>query len=204
MRLCSQVQTTAGCPERAAVVEWGLLTTLMATLIPPATAASPLPCSTPLAFQPSWAARVLSAGSGAGDGTSELLAKSTLCLASTLQPERKHCNHVTTSHNMRILCRTGRDSAFTMYSAVVSPALKSHERYSLLHEGAGTAIGRDGYRDSRSTHGVDLAGRAAAAPSVHSSELGPGYRLLYSPVGKPPASFRSFAAAASGGPLAFW
>jgi hypothetical protein len=34
--------------------------------------------------------------------------------------------------------------------------------------------------------------------------LGPRYRLLYSPVGKPPARFRSIAAAASGGPLAFW
>jgi hypothetical protein len=34
--------------------------------------------------------------------------------------------------------------------------------------------------------------------------LGPEYRLLYSPVGKLPASFRSIEAAASGGPLAFW
>src|SRR5215213_5607074 len=65
-------------------------------------------------------------------------------------------------------------------------------------------MARDEFRDSRSTPGVDLAGRSAEAPREPSSELGPAYRLLYSPVGKPPASFRSIEAAASGGPLACW
>src|SRR3954470_17122558 len=84
------------------------------------------------------------------------------------------------------------------------PARKSHGPYGLIRGWAGAATGRDQFRDSRSTHGVDLAGRAAVAPRVQTSELGPGYRLLYSPVGKPSASFRSIEAAASGGPLAFW
>ncbi len=42
-----------------------------------------------------------------------------------------------------------------------------------------------------------------AACTLDSPELGPKYRLLYSPVGNPPASFRSNEAATSGGPLAF-
>jgi trigger factor len=62
---------------------------------------------------------------------------------------------------------------------------------------------RDRTRDSRSTHGLTCPGRAVAVRTVYRSELGPGYCLLYSPVGKLPVSFRSIEAAASGGPLAF-
>jgi hypothetical protein len=93
---------------------------------------------------------------------------------------------------------------FTGAWAAALPAPESHSPYGLLLGSAGFARGRGGFRDSRSTDGVDLAGCATVVPRAHISELGPGYRLLYSPVGKPPASFRSIEAAASGGPLALW
>src|SRR3954470_2274428 len=95
------------------------------------------------------------------------------------------------------LCAEGNDTEG-------QAAQKSHGPYGLLRSGVGAAMDQDRTRDSRSTHGVDLAGRSAVASRGHTSALGPGYRLLYSPVGKPPASFRSIEAAASGGPLAFW
>jgi trigger factor len=75
--------------------------------------------------------------------------------------------------------------------------------YDLVRRETGTGNIRDRTRDSRSTHGLTRLGRAVAARTVHRSELGPGYCLLYSPVGKLPVSFRSIEAAASGGPLAF-
>ena len=105
---------------------------------------------------------------------------------------------------MRTLCPVGRHFVFVRHRATVPPARKSHGPYGLPGSEVGTAKARDESGDSRSTHGVDHSGRSAVAAGDHSSELGPEYRLLYSPVGKPPASFRSIEAAASGGPLAFW
>ena len=80
----------------------------------------------------------------------------------------------------------------------------SRRPYSLVPGAAGQPRLETRSRDSRSTRSLEHPGRAVAACAVHSPELGPRYRLLYSPVGKPPASFRSIEAAASGGPLAFW
>src|SRR5215211_8812510 len=113
-------------------------------------------------------------------------------------------NRVTKSHNMRVLCRTGRDSEFRELRTVVPPVLISHCPYRLSAGAEQADKDRDGFRDNRSTHGEQPTGQVVAAWSVRSPQLGPGYRLLYSPVGKPPASFRSIEAATSGGPLAFW
>jgi hypothetical protein len=154
-------------------------------------------------LRPCWVARVSRAGSSAGSGTGDPVAKSTLCLACTLQRERNPRNHVTRRHNMRILCRTGRESVLMRHTASQPAAPKSRHGYSRLRRRVRAAFRQNSSRDTGSTRGVDLAERAVVAQGLQTSELGPGYRLLYSPVGKLPASFRSIEAAASGGPLAF-
>jgi hypothetical protein len=105
---------------------------------------------------------------------------------------------------MRILCRIGRESVLMRHAASEPDTPKSRHPYSRLRGGVRVAFRQNRSRDTRSTHGVDLAERAVVAHGLQTSELGPGYRLLYSPVGNLPASFRSIEAAASGGPLAFW
>jgi hypothetical protein len=105
---------------------------------------------------------------------------------------------------MRILCRTSTESVLTGQGVARSPVSNSRRPYSLVPGAARAAKAGDRFRDSRSTQGVDPPGPEVAACAVHSPELGPRYRLLYSPVGNPPARFRSNEAAASAAHWQSW
>ena len=154
------------------------------------TAASSRPCPTSPTFRPSEVTRVPRAGSTTRERDLALSQPrprfAWFAPYNGILDFAMHGQTVTNSHNLRQLCLLGRNVFLA-----VRPENQPGGTFRVFRTRAcacGNSVGTDPdrRRDSRSQRTVNMMLAEAGPTENPSGELGPRYRLLYSPVGKPP------------------